>query len=127
MYVAVAWLPLCRKLTRRQIQSLAVSFARANAKALILVGRDKEELEDASAEIQAIAPGVQIDVRVLDISSKTQVKDAFIDLQRTYSKVDILVNNAGFGNFLLLVTDIPGEKWWCNFVSDPRASVTGTF
>jgi short-subunit dehydrogenase len=127
MYVAVAWLPLCRKLTRRQIQSLAVSFARANAKALILVGRDKEELEDASAEIQAIAPGVQIDVRVLDISSKTQAKDGFIDLQRTYSKIDILVNNAGFGNSLLPITDIPGEKWWYNLLSDPRESVIGTF
>jgi short-subunit dehydrogenase len=127
MYVAVAWLPLCRKLTRRQIQSLAVSFARANAKALTLVGRNKEELEDATAEIQAIAPGVQIDVRVLDISSETQVKDAFIDLQRTYSKVDILVDNAGFGNSLLPITDIPGEKWWYNLLSDPRESVIGTF
>ncbi|KAL2851663.1 hypothetical protein BJX68DRAFT_275147 [Aspergillus pseudodeflectus] len=111
------------KLTRRRIQGLAVSFAKANEKALILVGQNKEELGDAAMDIQAIRPGVQIDIRLLDISSEIQVKDAFIDLQRTYSKIDILVNNAGFGNSLLPITDIPGEKWWYDF----QVVVKGTF
>jgi NAD(P)-dependent dehydrogenase (short-subunit alcohol dehydrogenase family) len=109
--------PLCEtQQADCRVQGIAMSFAKAGARVLILAGRKKRDLEAAAAEMHAIAPAIQVDVRVLDISDETSVKNAFIGLQGTYDKIDVLVNNAGSGDSPLPIIEVEAAEWWCNFV-----------
>ncbi|CEL00430.1 hypothetical protein ASPCAL00032 [Aspergillus calidoustus] len=100
-----------------------MSFAKAGARVLILAGRNKQDLEAVAAEIHAVAPVVQTDVRVIDISDATSVKNAFIDLRGTYERIDILVNHAGSGDSPLPIMEVEAAEWWYNF----EVMVKGTF
>ncbi|KAJ0417536.1 hypothetical protein BJY00DRAFT_325515 [Aspergillus carlsbadensis] len=102
---------------------LAVAFAKANAKTLILAGQNRQELENAAAEIHAVAPQVQTDVRVINISDEAIVREAFVGLRKAYGKIDILINNAGSGDSPLPILEVEPEKWWRNF----EVMVKGTF
>jgi short-subunit dehydrogenase len=93
-----------------------MSFAKADARVLILAGRNKEDLEAAAVEIYAVAPAVQTDVRVIDISDETSVENAFIGLRETYERIDTLVNNAGSGDSPLPILEVGTAEWWYNFV-----------
>jgi short-subunit dehydrogenase len=93
-----------------------LSFAKAGTSVLILAGRNKHDLEAAAAEIHVVAPTVQTDVRVVDISNETQVKNTFLELREAYPRIDILVNNAGAGGSPLPLVEIDAERWWYNFV-----------
>lgn len=63
-----------------------------------------------------MAPRVETDVRVVDISTEIQVKDIFVELREAYPRIDILVNNAGAGGSALPIVEIDAERWWHNFV-----------
>ncbi|GCB17150.1 3-oxoacyl-[acyl-carrier-protein] reductase FabG [Aspergillus awamori] len=102
---------------------IASSFAKAGASVLILPGRTKQDLEAAAAELQVVAPRVETDVRVVDISNEIQVKDIFVELREAYPRIDILVNNAGAGGSPLPIVEIDAERWWHNF----EVNVKGTF
>ncbi|KAL2850406.1 hypothetical protein BJX68DRAFT_255152 [Aspergillus pseudodeflectus] len=102
---------------------IALSFAKAGTSVLILVGRNKHDLEAAAAEIHVVAPTVQTDIRVVDISNETQVKNTFLELREEYPRIDILVNNAGAGGSPLPLVEIDAERWWYNF----EVNVKGTF
>ncbi|KAL2831601.1 hypothetical protein BJY01DRAFT_240063 [Aspergillus pseudoustus] len=102
---------------------IAMSFAKADASILILAGRNKQDLEAAAGEIHAVAPEVHTDVRVIDISNGTRVKDVFVDLKKAYPTIGVLVNNAGSGDSPLPIVEVEAERWWYNF----EVMVKGTF
>ncbi|KAL2807901.1 oxidoreductase [Aspergillus granulosus] len=104
-------------------KGIAMSFAKAKASVLILAGRNKQDLMSAAAEIHAVAPEVQTDIRVIDISNEAQVKSAFFDLKGAYPRIDILINNAGSGDSPLPIVEVEVERWWYNF----EVMVKGTF
>ena len=58
---------------------------------LILVARNKEQLEQLQTELKS-----KSQIVVLDLSSEQKVKELYV-LARNYD-IDILINNAGFGD-----------------------------
>ena len=59
---------------------------------LILVGRNKEKLEELQKELN-----VSSQLVLLDLSDVTKVKELYVIMKN--EKIDILINNAGFGDF----------------------------
>ena len=59
---------------------------------LILVGRDKEKLEELQKELK-----VKSKIVIVDLTDLTKVKELYV-LTRS-EEIDILINNAGFGMF----------------------------
>lgn len=75
-------------------QGFAVAFAKANAKAIVLVARNTTGLEAAAKELQAINPDVEILTQAMDVSEKEAVQALYSRIRREYGTVDVLVNNA---------------------------------
>jgi len=99
-------------------QGFAPAFAKANAKALVLVARNESELEAAGREIKIINPKVQVLTQALDIRNKDAVKALYAKIQSDFGTVDILVNNAGIGTSALPIKDVDPEDFWYDFVSE---------
>ncbi len=59
---------------------------------LILVGRNKEKLEELQKELD-----VSSQIVLLDLSNSTKVNELYILLKN--ENIDLLINNAGFGDF----------------------------
>ena len=74
-------------------RALALEFANLNYD-LILVGRDKEALEDLKDSISGM---VKVKMIVVDLSNLQKVKELYVLTKN--DDIDILVNNAGFGVF----------------------------
>ena len=59
---------------------------------LILVGRNKEKLDELQKELD-----VSSQLVLLDLSDTTKVKELYVIMKN--EKIDVLINNAGFGDF----------------------------
>ena len=59
---------------------------------LILVGRDKEKLEDLQRTLK-----VNSNIIIADLSDSTKVKEVYVMTKN--ENIDVLINNAGFGAF----------------------------
>lgn len=77
------------------MQAFAPAFAKAGAKAVVLVARNEAKLNETAAEIKKINPDVETLVVSVDITDKEQVQGLFEQIQAKYGHADILVNNAG--------------------------------
>jgi uncharacterized protein len=75
-------------------RSTALDFAKQEAKAIILVARNKERLSQVLSEI-----GEKCECMIFgcDISNKSEVLKMANEVLSVYDTVDILVNNAGIG------------------------------
>lgn len=72
----------------------AQELARTGAKVL-LVGRDKQRLDDALAHIKNDNPEAQLDGFVADLSRISETLLLAQYIQSSYSRIDVLINNAG--------------------------------
>jgi short-subunit dehydrogenase len=74
---------------------LAKVFAR-NGYDLVLVARNREQLEQVAAECRSIE---KIEARVLpkDLSVPSAPQEVFDSMKQSGTQIDVLVNNAGFG------------------------------
>jgi len=73
-------------------RSTALEFAKLEAKAIILVARNKERLSQVSSEIDEKSESM---IFGCDISNKSEVLEMAKEVLSVYDTVDILVNNAG--------------------------------
>jgi len=62
---------------------------------LILVGRNRERGEAASARLRREAPGVAVEIRYADLSSLAEVRRVASEIAGSVDRIDVLVNNAG--------------------------------
>ena len=75
---------------------------------LILVGRNKEKLE----ELQNLL-NVNSQIIIADLSSETKVKEVYVMMKN--ENIDILINDAGFGGFgMFYETDLNNEMEMIN-------------
>jgi short-subunit dehydrogenase len=77
------------------------------AKALVLLARRQEKLQELSAELQQINPRVGICLRALDLNQKDQIAALPLWLKETGVSVDFLINNAGLGDMGTFATSDP--------------------
>jgi short-subunit dehydrogenase len=68
------------------------------ARVIVLVARRKERLEALAEELHHKRPGVEIDVRVCDLTDSAKALDLIRGVESSHGSVDVLVNNAGLGD-----------------------------
>jgi NAD(P)-dependent dehydrogenase (short-subunit alcohol dehydrogenase family) len=102
------------------MQGFAPAFAKANAKAIVLIARNKSEVEAAAQEIRKINPKVNVLSEALDIRSKDSVQALFEKIKSEYGTADVLVNNAGSGKSALAIKDVDADDFWYDFVSSMK-------
>jgi len=93
--------------TRGLGETSAKALAKAGAD-IAVCGRNPQELERVSAEIQTM--GRKSQGFELDVLSKEKVKKAVEQILNHFGRVDILVNNAGT-NYRVPVLEYPEEQW----------------
>jgi len=103
-------------------QGFAPAFAKANAKAIILVARNEAEVEAAGREIKEINPKVKVLTQALDIRNQTSVQALFAKIKSEFGTIDVLVNNAGSGKSALPIKVVDPEDFWYDF----EVNVKGT-
>ncbi|GAA5157691.1 SDR family NAD(P)-dependent oxidoreductase [Pseudonocardia eucalypti] len=77
---------------------LGLETARALAThgaSVVLAVRNLDKGKDAAARITAAAPGADVTVQELDLSSLASVRAAAGELNSRYERIDLLINNAG--------------------------------
>jgi len=77
---------------------LGFDTARALAEhgaAVVLAVRNTEKGKQAAQRISAAAPGADVSVQALDLSSLASVRAAAEELRSRYAGIDLLINNAG--------------------------------
>jgi NAD(P)-dependent dehydrogenase (short-subunit alcohol dehydrogenase family) len=62
---------------------------------VVLAVRNVEKGKQAAERIAAVAPGAEVTVQELDLSSLASVRSAAGELAGRYPKIDLLINNAG--------------------------------
>jgi NAD(P)-dependent dehydrogenase (short-subunit alcohol dehydrogenase family) len=62
---------------------------------VVLAVRDTEKGKQAAERIVAAAPGADVSVQPLDLSSLASVRAAATELRERYAGIDLLINNAG--------------------------------
>jgi NAD(P)-dependent dehydrogenase (short-subunit alcohol dehydrogenase family) len=88
-------------------RALAVAFARANGRIVVI---DVAPAEETVAALRA--EGHQADAVRCDISIEEQVRDAVRRAGELFGgRVDVLVNNAGWNGRVQLVRDMPLDAW----------------
>ncbi|GIJ86508.1 hypothetical protein Asppvi_005397 [Aspergillus pseudoviridinutans] len=102
---------------------IAPAFAKAKAKALVLVARNGKKLRETEQEIKKIHPATSVLVQPTDITNSDAVVALFEKIRFKYGHVDVLVNNAGTFSHPSRIVDADPAEWWNDF----EVNVKGQF
>src|SRR3954469_17741445 len=81
----------------------AIALAQQGAR-LILPARSAERAERTRADIQAGAPGTEVDVFLVDLTRTADVRGVGDEIAGRYDHIDVLINNAGVHAFEQRIT-----------------------
>jgi uncharacterized protein len=90
----------CRGLITGASAGIGQEFARqlaSRAKALVLVARRRERLEQLRDELMTAHPALEIKIRVVDLADRNQLHALTDWLTNENIELDLLINNAGLG------------------------------
>jgi hypothetical protein len=91
---------------------IAPAFAKAGARALVLVGRRRDRIEDTALAIRKQFPSVEVVEVPTDISDHKAVHSLFSSLKAQFGSVDVLVNNAGVQSGKAILGESDELKWF---------------
>ncbi|WP_112320608.1 SDR family oxidoreductase [Oceanibium sediminis] len=80
------------------------------ARALMIADIHERRLQEAQAELQAIAPEIPVLAEMCDVTVEEQVQALVASADKKLSGIDVLVNNAGLGG-LKPVVEMSDEEW----------------
>lgn len=98
-------------------QGFAASFARANAAALVLLGRSSEGLAETERLVKDINPTTKVLSIVADVTDEASMNKAFEMAVAKLGVPQVLVNNAGALVKLDTIVNTELESWWKTQVS----------
>ncbi|EMD67194.1 hypothetical protein COCSADRAFT_178910 [Bipolaris sorokiniana ND90Pr] len=104
-------------------RSFVPSFAAAGAKAIILVARRADKLEEVAKSIATSYPNVETLSISTDIADPKSVAALYQKVKEKYGHADVLVNNAGLFKAIGPVKDVDQAAWWDEITLNTR----GTF
>ncbi|KNG84429.1 hypothetical protein ANOM_007598 [Aspergillus nomiae NRRL 13137] len=99
-----------------------ISFAKAGAKAIWLVARDKQGLKATRQRVVAVDPSIKVRAISLDVSDEVGVARVFDQIKSEDGKVDVLINNAGLSRGGPITSTAIDGIW-----KDFEVMVKGTF
>ncbi|KAF2269413.1 NAD(P)-binding protein [Lojkania enalia] len=99
------------------------AFARAGAKAIVLVARSADKLRDVTEKISKEYPAVETLSVPTNIADPTSVASLFEKVKAIYGHADVLVNNAAIFKAVAPVKDVDQQTWW----AEQTLNLRGTF
>lgn len=97
-------------------RGLAPAFAKAGAKAVVLVARSEDKLQKVAAELKREYPAVEFLPLAAAADDEAAVKDLFQSIATKYGHADVLINNAGvWTSGGASVADADVTQWWQDF------------
>jgi NADP-dependent 3-hydroxy acid dehydrogenase YdfG len=103
------------QLTR--LQGFATAFAKAGAKAIVLVARNVEKLKEVAVSLKALNPNVETMAAGVDIADADSIANLYEKISSKYGHADVLVNNAGLNEADGTIKEIEPKLWMKDFVS----------
>ena len=105
-------------------KAIAMAFAKAGARGIVLTARSMQALQNTSQEIEKINASIRTLSLVLEVTNEDSVKDAFAKAKEVFGGVDVLVNNAGtMESYGQKTSNADLTKWWTDIVSFPSRGV----
>jgi gluconate 5-dehydrogenase len=89
-------------------REIALGLAQAGAD-LVLVGRERDSLDDAATAAEAL--GVEVATLVGDMSVPDQAEETAQRAVAEFGPIDVLVNNVGGRRFNVPTEEMPTETW----------------
>jgi NAD(P)-dependent dehydrogenase (short-subunit alcohol dehydrogenase family) len=97
-------------------RGFAPAFAKANAKAIVLVARNLAKLNAVAAELRTTYPKVEFLPIGASVDDETAVEALFDTVAKHYGHADVLINNAGvWTSGGASITDADASQWWKDF------------
>lgn len=93
-------------------KGFAVSFARANAAAIVLLGRSSEGLAKTESLVKEINPATKVLSISVDVTDEAGMNKAFETAVEKLGVPHVLVNNAGALVKLDTIVNTDVEPWW---------------
>jgi NAD(P)-dependent dehydrogenase (short-subunit alcohol dehydrogenase family) len=98
------------------LQGWVPTFAAAGAKAIVLVARNAQKLQETVDAVNKTHPKVELLPVPTDIADPASVAALFEKVKEKYGHADVLVNNAGIFKALGPVKDVDQQGWWDEMV-----------
>lgn len=102
-------------------KSIATSFAKAGAKAIIITGRTPASLEEAKISLSQY--GIPIETFAADVADEKAIQHAFSTAHRKYGPIDVLVSNAGYLSVHVPISDSPLQDYWQGFETNVKGGL----
>ncbi|KAJ9604722.1 hypothetical protein H2200_010836 [Cladophialophora chaetospira] len=98
-------------------RAIALAFAKAHPKALILWARNLGQLEELQKEIKITCPATEVLVQRVDVTSEGDVTSALKKVKENFGAIDIAINNAGNNACKTNLGDKDSDlqTWWSHF------------
>ena len=91
---------------------MAPAFAKANARAIILVGRRQENLDEAAASLRQSYPYVEVVPFAASVVEEDYVDRLFQMVDSRFGTADVLINNAGVQPVAEPIVKSTPSSWW---------------
>lgn len=97
-------------------RGFAPAFAKAHAKAIVLVARNQAKLESVAAELRISFPKAEFLPVSAAVDDEAAVEAVFDAVAKKYGHADVLINNAGvWTSGGAPVADADASQWWRDF------------
>ena len=102
-------------------QEVARAWATAGAKAIVLVGRNKDLLEEPSSAVSTISPSTKVLGLTADLTKETEVEALFKQATDAFGTIDVVLHAAGsvVGG---PVGDLEPSVWFSDFEVNVKGS-----
>jgi NAD(P)-dependent dehydrogenase (short-subunit alcohol dehydrogenase family) len=104
-------------------KEIALTFARAGAKAVVLLGRSESTLQSAVQEIKSLNTTTSTAYFVADVSDSPSVLAAFAETKSQFGSIDVVVANSGYLPDMLPIKDADVNEFWKGY----EVNVKGLF
>jgi len=104
-------------------QATAIAFAEAGAKALYLIGRSKDALEETQELVKAANAQTQCTYSICDVTSANEVEASVKDCLNKFGSIDAADANAGYIGPWTKIGESDPKSWWQSW----EVNVRGTY
>lgn len=96
-------------------RATAIAFAEAGARAVYLVARSADALQDTQALVEQANPETQCNWSVCDVTEADEVAASVADCVAKFGGIDVADANAGYLDNWTKIGESDPESWWRNW------------
>jgi NAD(P)-dependent dehydrogenase (short-subunit alcohol dehydrogenase family) len=100
--------------------SIALSFARAGAEKIAIIGRTETTLLQTKSKVETECPATTVLVSIADISDPESVGSAAHHIRVAFGAWDTFVHNAGYLPDAVTLTGADTDDWWKGFETNVK-------